>query len=274
MTLEPVGIMYYEVTKCYQRIKNRGYHAGYGSHRRRKQTVEAVKVENVGKIYTNSNNVSVNALKNVNISIQKGEFVAIVGPSGSGKSTLLHLLGGLESFNEGKIEINGMNIAELSENEMTEFRRKYIGFVFQKFNLIPMLNVKENIELPLLLGNDYVDDKYINELIDFLGLSDRIMHMPAELSGGQQQRVSLGRALVTKPSVLLADEPTGNLDQQTSRTIMDYLKQLQKKYKQTIIMITHDIELAKQADRLIQIVDGRVLPFTPWRAPRCTSPGQ
>lgn len=199
------------------------------------------------------------ALRHVNLNIEKGRFVAIVGPSGSGKSTLLHLIGGLDMATEGSIKVDGLDIMKFSENEMSEFHRKKIGFVFQKFNLLPMLNVRENIVLPLTLGGETVDDEYIDELIQFLGLRQREKHLPGELSGGQQQRVSIGRALATKAEVLLADEPTGNLDQNTSYEIMEYFRNLNKKYGKTIIMITHDMNLAQNADEIIQIVDGRII---------------
>lgn len=217
-----------------------------------------VEVQNVSKKYSN-NNVEVVALNHVNLNVEKGQFVAIVGPSGSGKSTLLHLIGGLDDVTEGNIKIDGVDIVSLSENELSEFHRKKIGFVFQKFNLIPMLNVRENIVLPIVLGGEVVDDEYIDELIGFLGLKERENHLPGELSGGQQQRVSIGRALATKAEVLLADEPTGNLDQNTSNEIMKYFRELNWKYGKTIIMITHDMNLAHSADYIVQIVDGKIL---------------
>ena len=218
-----------------------------------------VEIKNLSKKYSNSRNVEVMALRHVNLNIEKGRFVAIVGPSGSGKSTLLHLIGGLDTATEGSIKVDGSDIMKFSENEMSEFHRKKIGFVFQKFNLLPMLNVRENIVLPLTLGGDPVDNEYIDELIQFLGLKQREKHLPGELSGGQQQRVSIGRALATKAEVLLADEPTGNLDQNTSYEIMEYYRNLNKKYGKTIIMITHDMNLAQNADDIIQIVDGRIV---------------
>ena len=218
-----------------------------------------VEIKNLSKKYSNSRNVEVMALRHVNLNIEKGRFVAIVGPSGSGKSTLLHLIGGLDTATEGSIKVDGSDIVKFSENEMSEFHRKKIGFVFQKFNLLPMLNVRENIVLPLTLGGDPVDNEYIDELIQFLGLKQREKHLPGELSGGQQQRVSIGRALATKAEVLLADEPTGNLDQNTSYEIMEYFRNLNKKYGKTIIMITHDMNLAQNADDIIQIVDGRIV---------------
>lgn len=221
--------------------------------------MNVIEIRNLSKKYSNSRNVEVMALRHVNLNIEKGRFVAIVGPSGSGKSTLLHLIGGLDMATEGSIKVDGLDIMKFSENEMSEFHRKRIGFVFQKFNLLPMLNVRENIVLPLTLGGETVDDEYIDELIQFLGLRQREKHLPGELSGGQQQRVSIGRALATKAEVLLADEPTGNLDQNTSYEIMEYFRNLNKKYGKTIIMITHDMNLAQNADEIIQIVDGRII---------------
>lgn len=224
--------------------------------------MNVIEIRNLSKKYSNSRNVEVMALRHVNLNIEKGRFVAIVGPSGSGKSTLLHLIGGLDMATEGSIKVDGLDIMKFSENEMSEFHRKKIGFVFQKFNLLPMLNVRENIVLPLTLGGETVDDEYIDELIQFLGLRQREKHLPGELSGGQQQRVSIGRALATKAEVLLADEPTGNLDQNTSYEIMEYFRNLNKKYGKTIIMITHDMNLAQNADEIIQIVDGRIYKTT------------
>ena len=221
--------------------------------------MNVIEIRNLSKKYSNSRNVEVMALRHVNLNIEKGRLVAIVGPSGSGKSTLLHLIGGLDMATEGSIKVDGLDIMKFSENEMSEFHRKKIGFVFQKFNLLPMLNVRENIVLPLTLGGETVDDEYIDELIQFLGLRQREKHLPGELSGGQQQRVSIGRALATKAEVLLADEPTGNLDQNTSYEIMEYFRNLNKKYGKTIIMITHDMNLAQNADEIIQIVDGRII---------------
>lgn len=212
---------------------------------------------NLSKTYGNKES-KVNALNNVNINIEKGEFVAIIGPSGSGKSTLLHLLGGLEKISSGSINVNGKDISKLKDMELAEYRRKEVGFVFQQYNLIPVLNVEENIELPLMLGNDDIDEIYINELIDVLGLKDRKKHLPSQLSGGQQQRVAIGRALSTKPSIILADEPTGNLDSKTTDEVMDLLKKSIRKFKQTLIVITHDINIAKKADRIINIVDGTI----------------
>ena len=212
---------------------------------------------NLSKTY-GSKESKVNALDNININIEKGEFVAIIGPSGSGKSTLLHLLGGLERLSGGSIKVNEKDISNLKDKELAEYRRKEVGFVFQQYNLIPVLNVEENIELPLMLGNDDIDEIYISELIDILGLKERKKHLPSQLSGGQQQRVAIGRALSTKPSIILADEPTGNLDSKTTEEVMELLKKSIKKYNQTLIVITHDQNIAKKADRIINIVDGHI----------------
>ena len=212
---------------------------------------------NLSKTYGSKEN-KVNALNDININIEKGEFVAIIGPSRSGKSTLLHLLGGLERLSGGSIKVNGKDISKLKDKELAEYRRKEVGFVFQQYNLIPVLNVEENIELPLMLGNDNIDEIYINELIELLGLKERKNHLPSQLSGGQQQRVAIGRALSTKPSIILADEPTGNLDSKTTEEVMDLLRKSIKRYNQTLIVITHDLNIAKKADRIINIVDGKI----------------
>ncbi|MDK2562156.1 ABC transporter ATP-binding protein [Romboutsia sedimentorum] len=212
---------------------------------------------NLGKSY-GKKDIKVDALKNIDIEINKGEFVAIIGPSGSGKSTMLHLLGGLERASSGVINVNGIDIGKLSDKNLAEYRRKEVGFVFQQFNLIPVLNIKENIELPLMLGNEDIDEVYINELIEMLGLTDRANHLPSQLSGGQQQRVAIGRAMATKPSIILADEPTGNLDSKTTEEVMNLLKESIKRYNQTLIVITHDKDIASKADRIINIVDGEV----------------
>ncbi|MBO3445102.1 ABC transporter ATP-binding protein [Clostridium sp. CCUG 7971] len=212
---------------------------------------------NLGKIY-GKKETSVNALKDVNLKINKGEFVAVVGPSGSGKSTFLHLIGGLERPSNGTIKVDGKDICCLSDKELAKYRRQKVGFVFQQYNLIPVLNVKENIELPLKLDNKKVDEDYINDLMDLLGLSERKNHLPNQLSGGQQQRVAIARALSSKPSIILADEPTGNLDTKTTEEVMELLKMSIKKYNQTLIMITHNENIAKKADRAISIVDGKL----------------
>ncbi|WP_042275306.1 ABC transporter ATP-binding protein [[Clostridium] dakarense] len=212
---------------------------------------------NLGKIY-GKKETAVNALKDVNLKINKGEFVAVVGPSGSGKSTFLHLIGGLERPSNGTIKVDGKDICCLSDKELAKYRRQEVGFVFQQYNLIPVLNVKENIELPLKLDNKKVDEDYINDLMDLLGLSERKNHLPNQLSGGQQQRVAIARALSAKPSIILADEPTGNLDTKTTEEVMELLKMSIKKYNQTLIMITHNVNIAKKADRAISIVDGKL----------------
>lgn len=212
---------------------------------------------NLGKIY-GKKETSVNALKDVNLKINKGEFVAVVGPSGSGKSTFLHLIGGLERPSNGTIKVDGKDICCLSDKELAKYRRQKVGFVFQQYNLIPVLNVKENIELPLKLDNKKVDEEYINDLMDLLGLSERKNHLPSQLSGGQQQRVAIARALSAKPSIILADEPTGNLDTKTTEEVMELLKMSIKKYNQTLIMITHNENIAKKADRAISIIDGEL----------------
>ncbi|HBC96803.1 MAG TPA: peptide ABC transporter ATP-binding protein [Clostridium sp.] len=220
--------------------------------------MEILKVENLFKTYGKGEN-KVEALKNINLSVNKGEFVAIVGASGSGKSTLLHLLGGLDRPTSGKVMIDGENIYNYKENRLAVFRRRKIGFVFQFFNLIPVLDVEENISLPALLDNDKVDEVYLNEIIKMLGLEDRRRHLPSELSGGQQQRVSIGRALLNKPSIILADEPTGNLDSKNSKEVVELLKYTAKKYNQTLVLITHDINIASTADRIVTIQDGQII---------------
>lgn len=212
---------------------------------------------NLGKIY-GKKETEVHALRDANLKINKGEFVAIVGPSGSGKSTFLHLIGGLERPSSGTIKVDGIDICCLSDKELARYRREKVGFVFQQYNLIPVLNVEENIELPIKLDNKKVDKKYISELMDLLGLGDRKNHLPNQLSGGQQQRVAIARALSAKPSIILADEPTGNLDTKTTEEVMDLLKTSIRKYNQTLIMITHNENIAKKADRIITIVDGRL----------------
>ncbi|MDB8791279.1 ABC transporter ATP-binding protein [Romboutsia sp. 1001216sp1] len=212
---------------------------------------------NLGKIY-GKKETTVHALNDANLKINKGEFVAIVGPSGSGKSTFLHLVGGLERPSSGTIKVDGKDICCLSDKELAKYRRQKVGFVFQQYNLIPVLDVAENIELPVKLDNRKVDKEYINDLMDLLGISDRKTHLPNQLSGGQQQRVAIARALSSKPSIILADEPTGNLDTKTTEEVMELLKTSIKKYNQTLIMITHNENIAKKADRIISIVDGNL----------------
>lgn len=220
--------------------------------------MEILKVENLNKTYGKNEN-KVEALKNINLSVNKGEFVAIVGASGSGKSTLLHLLGGLDRPTSGEVVIDGESIYEYKEEKLAIFRRRKIGFIFQFFNLIPVLDVEENIALPALMDNDKVDKKYLGEIIEILGLNERKNHLPSELSGGQQQRVSIGRALLNKPSIILADEPTGNLDSKNSKEVIELLKFTARKYNQTLILITHDVNIAAMADRVITIQDGEII---------------
>ncbi len=220
--------------------------------------MEILKVENLSKIYGKGENKVV-ALDNVSFSVEKGEFVAIVGASGSGKSTLLHLVGGVDRPTKGKVFIDGKNIYEMNDDKLAIFRRRQVGLIYQFYNLIPILNVEENITLPLELDNREVDKKTLKELLELLGLEHRSKHLPNELSGGQQQRVSIGRALITNPAIILADEPTGNLDSKSSDEIVALLKKSNKEYNQTIIMITHNMEIAKEADRIIKIEDGRIV---------------
>ncbi|MCC0637839.1 MULTISPECIES: ABC transporter ATP-binding protein [unclassified Clostridioides] len=216
-----------------------------------------LEILNLGKIY-GKKETAVHALKDANLKINKGEFVAIIGPSGSGKSTFLHLVGGLERPSSGTIKVDGKDICCLSDKRLAKYRRQKVGFVFQQYNLIPVLNVKENIELPLKLDNKKVDEEYIEDIINLLGLSERKNHLPNQLSGGQQQRVAIARALSAKPSIILADEPTGNLDSKTTEEVMDLLKSSIKKYNQTLIIITHNENIARKADRIISIIDGEL----------------
>ena len=220
--------------------------------------MKVVETVNLFKSY-GTGNTKVDAVKDISLDINQGEFVAIVGSSGSGKSTLLHLMGGVDKPTSGKVFVDGIDIYNLSEKELAIFRRRKVGFIFQFYNLIPVLTAEENILLPLLLDNKKVDNKHIEELINILGLKDRLTHLPNELSGGQQQRVSIGRALAYNPSIVLADEPTGNLDSKTSKEIIDLLKISVKKYNQTLILVTHDLNLASQADRIITIEDGQIV---------------
>lgn len=217
--------------------------------------MEILKVENLTKSY-GKGEAKVDAIKNINLSINKGEFVAIVGPSGSGKSTLLHLLGGVDKPTSGKVYINDVDIYNLKEKDLSIFRRRNVGLIYQFYNLIPVLSAKENILLPAELDNRKIDKEYLDDLLNTLGLKERENHLPNELSGGQQQRTSIGRALINRPAIVLADEPTGNLDSKNSKEIIELLKLSVKKYKQTLIMITHDINIALQADRVITIEDG------------------
>jgi putative ABC transport system ATP-binding protein len=219
--------------------------------------MEIVKVIELNKTY-GKGNTKVDALKNINLSVEEGEFVAIIGPSGSGKSTLMHILGGVDALTSGSVIIKDKDIAKLDEKRLAIFRRRSIGFIFQQYNLVPVLTVEENISLPLILDNKRVDSKHLEELLKSLGLYDRRHHLPSELSGGQQQRVAIGRALITKPAIILADEPTGNLDKKNSEEVLNLLKLSVKQYHQTLIMITHDHTIASKADRIINIEDGVV----------------
>lgn len=220
--------------------------------------MEILKVENLTKVY-GKGTTKVVALDNVSFSVEKGEFVAIVGASGSGKSTLLHLIGGVDKPTSGKVFIDGNDIYSFDDDKLAIFRRRQVGLIYQFYNLIPVLDVEENITLPINLDNRKVDKNYLDNLIKTLGLEKRRHHLPNELSGGQQQRTSIGRALITNPTIILADEPTGNLDSKASDEIVELLKKSNREYKQTIIMITHNMEIAKCADRIIEIEDGKII---------------
>lgn len=220
--------------------------------------MEILKVENLTKIY-GKDSTKVVALDHVSFSVEKGEFVAIVGASGSGKSTLLHLIGGVERPTSGKVFIDGKDIFNFNDDKLAIFRRRQVGLIYQFYNLIPILNVEENITLPLSLDNREIDKEKLNDMLKLLGLQNRRMHLPNELSGGQQQRTSIGRALITNPTIILADEPTGNLDSKSSDEIVALLKKSNKELNQTIIMITHNMEIAKVADRIIKIEDGKII---------------
>ena len=219
--------------------------------------MEILKCENVSKVY-GKGETEVTALDKVSFTVEKGEFVSIIGPSGSGKSTLLHILGGVDKPTEGKVYIDGTDIHSLSEDKLTIFRRRQIGLVYQFYNLMPVLNIDENIALPHILDGRPLDKERLDQVVGHLGLTDRRKNLPSQLSGGQQQRVSIGRALYSHPAILLADEPTGNLDRKTGEEIIDLLKESNKMNKQTLILITHDEALAMQADRIISIEDGRI----------------
>lgn len=220
--------------------------------------MEILKVENLTKVY-GKDTTKVIALDHVSFSVAKGEFVAIVGASGSGKSTLLHLIGGVDRPTSGKVFIDGKDIFNFNDDKLAIFRRRQVGLIYQFYNLIPILNVEENITLPLALDNREVNKEKLNEMLKLLGLQNRRNHLPNELSGGQQQRTSIGRALITNPSIILADEPTGNLDSKSSDEIVELLKKSNKELNQTIIMITHNMEIAKVADRIIKIEDGHIV---------------
>lgn len=219
---------------------------------------ETLRVEHLSKYYGEGDN-RITALDDVSFSIHQGEFVAVVGPSGSGKSTLLHLLGGVDQPSEGRIIINGNDISAMNESQLAIYRRRQIGLIYQFYNLIPILNVKENITLPLELDGRQPDQEYLSSLVHALGLQDRLNHLPNQLSGGQQQRVSIARSLIAKPSIVLADEPTGNLDSKNSGEIMTLFHQFHRQYHQTLILITHDPHIALQADRILTIEDGKII---------------
>ena len=210
------------------------------------------------KIY-GSGNTEVRALDGVNLSVEKGEFVAVVGTSGSGKSTLLHMLGGLDRPTSGTVTVDGRELSALKDEALTIFRRRKIGFVFQNYNLVPVLNVRENIILPIQLDGNQPDKAYVAQIIETLGLESKLQNLPGHLSGGQQQRVAIARALAAKPAIILADEPTGNLDSATSQDVMGLLKVTSEKFSQTVVMITHNEEIAQMADRIIRIEDGRIV---------------
>lgn len=219
--------------------------------------MEILKTKDLKKYYGNGDTV-VKALDGVDFSVENGEFVAIVGTSGSGKSTLLHMIGGLDRPTAGYVEVAGKDIFSLKDDALTIFRRRKIGFIFQSFNLVPVLNVYENIALPVELDGKQVDESYMEKIIHTLGLEERVDSRPNQLSGGQQQRVSIARALASKPAIILADEPTGNLDSKTSQDVMGFLKVTSEKFRQTIVMITHNEEIAQMADRIIRIEDGKI----------------
>lgn len=216
-----------------------------------------LKIENLSKVY-GKGETAVKALDDVSFSVEKGEFVTIIGPSGSGKSTLLHMLGGVDRPTSGKVIVDNTDIYNLNETQLAIFRRRQIGLIYQFYNLIPILTVEENMTLPMLLDQQKVDKKQLNDIVQALNLGNRLDYLPNQLSGGQQQRVSIGRALISNPAIMLADEPTGNLDSKNSKEIIDLLKMFNKKYNQTLIVITHDERIALQADRVISIEDGRI----------------
>ena len=246
-----VGLLY-----CGRKQADKKRHAAY--RKERIITMEILKCEKLSKIYGNGQ-MRVRALDGVDLSVEKGEFVAIIGASGSGKSTLLHMLGGVDRPTGGKIWIEGTDIATLNEKQLSIFRRRKVGLVYQFYNLIPSIDVRQNILLPMLLDNQKPDENRFEELVGILGLKERLNHLPGQLSGGQQQRAAIARALIYRPAILLADEPTGNLDKKNSEEILGLLKLSNKKYKQTVLLITHDERIALEADRIVAIEDGRIL---------------
>lgn len=222
--------------------------------------MEVLKTEALRKYYGTGDNL-VKALDGVDMAVERGEFLAVVGTSGSGKSTLLHMLGGLDRPSSGKVYVDDKDISRLKEDSLCIFRRRKIGFIFQSYNLVPVLNVYENIVLPIELDGNDVDKSYVNQIVEVLGLGSKLNSLPSQLSGGQQQRVAIGRALITRPALILADEPTGNLDTQNSSEVIALLKEASKKYEQTIIMITHNRSIAQTADRVLQVSDGNLTDF-------------
>ena len=220
--------------------------------------MEIMRIEHLSKVYGSGEN-AVRAVNDISFSIERGEFLAIIGPSGSGKSTLLHILGGVDRPTEGNVYLDGQNVYAQDEDRLAIFRRRQVGLIYQFYNLIPVLNVVENMTLPVLMDGRKVNQKWLNELLNTLGLCGREKNLPNQLSGGQQQRVSIGRALMNSPSVVLADEPTGNLDSKNSQEIMELLKTCNREYDQTLVVITHDESIAMQADRIIAIDDGRIV---------------
>lgn len=217
-----------------------------------------LETKDLRKVY-GSGDTEVRALDGVDLTVEKGEFVAVVGTSGSGKSTLLHMLGGLDRPTSGSVTVDGKNIFSLKDEALTIFRRRKIGFVFQSFNLVPVLTVRENIVLPIQLDGGKVDERYVGEVVTALGLEKKLNSLPGQLSGGQQQRVAIARALATKPAILLADEPTGNLDSRTSQDVLSLMKVTGRKFSQTMVMITHNEEIAQLSDRIVRIEDGRIV---------------
>ena len=220
--------------------------------------MEILRVENLCKTYGKGKN-EVKALNNISFTVNKGEFIAIIGPSGSGKSTLLHILGGVDKPTSGKVFMDDNDVYVQNDEQLAIFRRRQVGLIYQFYNLIPILNVVENMTLPLKLDGQKVNDERVEELLEILGLAERKNHLPSQLSGGQQQRVSIGRALINAPALVLADEPTGNLDSKSSQEIIELLKYSNKKYGQTLILITHEENIALQADRIIRIADGKIV---------------
>ena len=220
-----------------------------------------LKVENISKIYGLNNN-SVKALDNISFTINQGEFISIIGASGSGKSTLLHILGGIDKPTSGQVWLENINLANLTDNQLAAIRRSKIGIIYQFYNLIPALTVEENITLPILLDHKNVNKKRLDNILEILDIKDRRDFLPNQLSGGQQQRVAIGRSLIYSPSIILADEPTGNLDSKNSENIINLLKNLNKKLKQTLVIVTHNLEIAKQADRILELKDGKIISET------------